>query len=355
MTNMSNWHYTKDGQAVGPIPFESLRQLTASGELPDGTLVWTQGMPNWLPPSEVPGLANPNAPAPEDVTTATHRSENPYAAPSSAANLAVNPSTNDLDDIAPGSEPLRIDMLISKSWDIFKNNIGVIFAVGIIYIVISIVASQIFSTIFPGSGDAIDIGLGDQFALQQQESIIAQILDGILSLFLGLGAIRIGLNLLKGHDASISDLFSQGRLLIRSIFASILVYILAALVAIPGGAIIFVSFTMGGGGNPNIAIAVIGVLLALIPAVFVAVRLSFAQHCLVDRDRATIDALSDSWTLTKDNAMRVILLYIVQGLLVVAGLLALVVGLLIALPLVYLSSVAAYLFLRHGWRAAAIN
>ncbi len=352
---MSSWHYTKDGQAVGPIPFESLRQLVASGELPDGTLVWTQGMPNWLPPSEVPGLSNPNTPISAESDAAPPTSENPYAAPSSAANLAVDPSTSELEDIAPGSEPLRIDMLISKSWDVFKRNIGIIFGFGIIYTIIIIASSIAINSVFPGSGGTIDIGLGEAYALQQNESITAQILNGIISLFLSLGAIRFGLNLVNGHDASIPDLFSQGRLLIRSILATILVYIMLAIVAIPGAAVIYASFNMGSSGEPNIAIAVLGVILALIPTIFIGVRMTFVQYCLVDRDRATIDAISDSWALTKDNVMRVILLFIVQALLVIGGMLALIVGVFIALPVIYLSSIVAYLFLRHGWRAAAIN
>lgn len=352
---MSNWHYTKDGQAVGPIPFESLRQLAVSGNLPDGTLVWTQGMSDWVSPSEVPGLANTSSPTSSPPDAAPAVSENPYAAPSSASNLAVNPTTNDLGDIEPGSEPLRIGMLISKSWDIFKNNIGIILGFGIVYLVITIAASYLFNMVFPTSGETIDLGFGEEFALQQDESPIAQILNSILSLFLGLGAIRFGLNLFNGYDASIPDLFSQGRLLLRSIFVYILLYILVAIVAIPGGAIIFASFNMGSGGEPNNAILIIGILLAFIPILYVVVRLSFAQHCLVDRDRATIDALKDSWALTKDNSMRIIALYIVQVLLVLGGALALIVGLIIALPVVYLSGIAAYLFLRHGWRAAANN
>jgi len=352
---MSTWHYTKDGQAVGPIPFESLRQLAAQGELPDGTLVWTQGMPNWVPPSEVPGLANPNTPTASQTDATPAASDNPYAAPASAANLAVNPTTSELDDIPPGSEPLLIGTLISKSWNVFKNNIGIILGFGIVYLVIAIAASLIFASIFPASGEAIDIGLGDRFAIQQSESVVAQILNNILGLFLALGAIRFGLNLFNGHDASIPDLFSQGRLLIRSIVATILVYLFAAIVAIPGSAIIFASLNMGSGGDPNIALLAIGIPLALIPAIYVGTRLYFTQYCLVDRDRSTLDALSDSWALTKNNILRLILLFIVQVMIVLAGVLALVVGLIIAAPVVYLSSIAAYLFLRHGWRAATIN
>ena len=54
---MSEWFYTKNEQQHGPVPIEQLNQLAATGALSPSDLVWKDGMPAWLPASQIPGLA----------------------------------------------------------------------------------------------------------------------------------------------------------------------------------------------------------------------------------------------------------------------------------------------------------
>lgn len=57
------WHYLTNGAQVGPVEIEDLKRLIVSGELPPTTLVWTDGMPQWRPVSEIPVLSqNPQNP-----------------------------------------------------------------------------------------------------------------------------------------------------------------------------------------------------------------------------------------------------------------------------------------------------
>src|SRR5947209_6494393 len=51
-----DWFYAKDGQQAGPVSALQLRQLAAAGQLGSSDLVWKQGMPKWVPASEVKGL-----------------------------------------------------------------------------------------------------------------------------------------------------------------------------------------------------------------------------------------------------------------------------------------------------------
>lgn len=69
---MKQWHYTKMGLQQGPVPEDELRQKIRRGEIGDATLVWHEGMADWLPISQVTELhqATPAATAPapaEDV------------------------------------------------------------------------------------------------------------------------------------------------------------------------------------------------------------------------------------------------------------------------------------------------
>ena len=50
------WYYTKGRQKVGPISADELKQLAASGQLSRTDLVWTDGMPEWIPAAKRKGL-----------------------------------------------------------------------------------------------------------------------------------------------------------------------------------------------------------------------------------------------------------------------------------------------------------
>jgi len=60
------WYYAQDGQRHGPIPKTQLDDLAASGQLRADDLVWTEGMSQWTPASQVEGLlpAAPPEPGP---------------------------------------------------------------------------------------------------------------------------------------------------------------------------------------------------------------------------------------------------------------------------------------------------
>jgi hypothetical protein len=53
---MRQWHYYLGGNSCGPVPEEQLVRFLASGNLPPDSLVWTEGMEEWLPAGQIPEL-----------------------------------------------------------------------------------------------------------------------------------------------------------------------------------------------------------------------------------------------------------------------------------------------------------
>lgn len=51
MSDARSWHYVLNGVQMGPVGEGSLRIMVREGELDPGTLVWTEGMPEWQPAS----------------------------------------------------------------------------------------------------------------------------------------------------------------------------------------------------------------------------------------------------------------------------------------------------------------
>lgn len=50
------WYHAKDGQSQGPYTVEELKELAASGIIQADSLVWKEGLQNWIPAAEIKGL-----------------------------------------------------------------------------------------------------------------------------------------------------------------------------------------------------------------------------------------------------------------------------------------------------------
>ncbi len=78
---MANWYYSQDGQQQGPIAEAELQQKVQSGQLASSSLVWKQGMGDWVAAStlevfQVTGMTPTVSPVPSSGPSS------PYAAPS---------------------------------------------------------------------------------------------------------------------------------------------------------------------------------------------------------------------------------------------------------------------------------
>ncbi len=75
------WHYAVGNSQQGPVAFTALQSLLRSGQLPPETDVWTAGMTDWKPASEVPGLV--------PTGTATRRTDATQAARVADGSISV--------------------------------------------------------------------------------------------------------------------------------------------------------------------------------------------------------------------------------------------------------------------------
>jgi membrane protease subunit (stomatin/prohibitin family) len=52
----AQWYFGINGQNVGPLAIDVVRQFVQMGQIRGDTLAWTNGQPSWLPASQVPAL-----------------------------------------------------------------------------------------------------------------------------------------------------------------------------------------------------------------------------------------------------------------------------------------------------------
>lgn len=324
---MSDWFYTKGGQQQGPVSFQQLKIIAGDGSVdPQNEMAWTSGMSDWQPMSSIEGLApataaTPEAPAPDP--------SNPYAAPASGWAAAEIPTGTALEEIVPGSEPISVGACVKRGFDITKRNFGTIILVGLTYFAVVIAASAVFTAMDSALGftpPAKDVQIDEAGGFTRVNWTATGPIDGIfsqvLSIFLALGLARIGLNLVSGNDVSVAMLFGGGRKLLPAIGASILFGLMVG----------------------------VGILLLIVPGIYLALRYGQFMNAMVDRDLGVIDSLKYSSSITTNNRLNLFLLALLSIAIVIAGALALVVGLIFAYPVVWLSWMVAFRWMQYGNR-----
>lgn len=89
-------------------------------------------------------------------------------------------------------------------------------------------------------------------------------------------------------------------------------------------------------------IVTVGFLLLIVPGVIAALGLYFASYFVIDRGAGPIDALKQSWHMTKGHKWQLFLFSLVLVGLNLLGLLALVIGIFVTVPITWLAITHAY-------------
>ncbi len=144
-------------------------------------------------------------------------------------------------------------------------------------------------------------------------SIVGAILT-IISIVFSIGMVRVVLNVYENKALKFENLYEDWRLIGW--------YIL--------------------GGIINGLLVILGLVLLIIPGIFVAVRLSMWPYIMLEGESNSIEAIKKSWKLTEGKVLKLIGLYLVQFLVVLLGIIALLVGVVVAMPVISLSLVFVY-------------
>jgi hypothetical protein len=320
---MQQWYYTSNGERQGPVSLGNLQGIARRGGLDaQKDMVWTDGMPDWKLICQMDDLFG------ENLASAAE-SFNPYAAPgTSPDNLLAQSPASSLDEVAPGSVNLDAMAVAKRALTLTKRHFAVLMGIGILYLVIvagvELGLSTIESALGWSSSAAFPGGFGADFSgAAKQHSVPGFLISTLFSTYLGLGLVRCCLSIASGDGATIATLFSQGPKLIKALLASLLFGLMV----------------------------MAGLLLLIVPGIVLMLRFAFYQEAIVDRNLGVIDAFKYSAQLTQNNRLNLFRLGLLSILIVLAGVLALFVGLIFAIPMVSLITPLAYRFLQYGERA----
>lgn len=319
-SGMDQWYYAKGGQQTGPIGLEALRELIGNGTIDPATdLVWNPSMTDWVPASQIPVLVDA---ARSGRSPTSLKPSQPFAYPL---------STGAIEEIIPGSEPIIPTACVKRSWDLTVKHIGPLLAVVAIYVAISVALSLVSGAIGTAMGiqQQAPVSTAPSFGQAAETTgpqlvyiILSNVISSLVSVFLMLGFIRIGLNIVSGKEFSVGMLFGEGGKVVRAFFAQILFGLMIGL----------------------------GLLLLIFPGIYLALRYSQYMNAIVDKDMGIMDAFNYSASITTNNKANLFVIFLFTIGIIIAGCLAFIVGLIFAYPMIGVMWIVAYRWMQYGGR-----
>lgn len=258
------------------------------------------------------------------------------------------------------THPFSIGGAVGFGWKRSWKNFWWLLLVGIIFTAINAVI-----TLTTAGGETAGMDMSDPAALQEQLTastgspigLIGSLVQFLVTVFLGLGVIRIALAVTTGDRVRIGRLWSfqgYGRYLLGSIVVAIVV-----------GVAFMIPFGIGlaiSAGTNQVAWVILGLILGLIAAILLGLGFSFYGYLIIDKDAKGLSSLGESWRTVKPHFGGLFGLHIVVGLVliatlvvaVIAGILLIFVGLLVTIPIagVLLFGIPAFTF-AYAYRTLA--
>lgn len=292
-----------DGKEYGSISAEQLRQWISEGRVNAQTQALVEGTTDWKPLSSFPEFA--------DVLGVGQPPLSASPAPAMDAGAWQQEVLSRDYDLAIGS-------CISRGWNLFTGNLGIILGVVVVYVLI-----QIGISIF------------------QQIPLLGALVALVNIVFLA-GPFQAGLNYfflknIRREAVGIGDIFSGFQRNYWQIVAgNIVITLLICAAAIPGGVIMAISFVPmianHAAAPMTIAGIIVGAIVILIPIIYLSMGWIFALVLIIDRQMEFWPAMELSRKTVGKHWWSVFALLIVCALVNIAGILACCVGLLASIP-----------------------
>jgi hypothetical protein len=231
--------------------------------------------------------------------------DNPYAAPSVDATV-----TPELAGAASRPRDWTLGHVFGVGWNAVKAQplpiVGGMFLVTVVQWAVQSLMQLILV------GDAAESG---NFArILSGMGLMFPVLT-VLGVYFMVGQVRVALTAARGQQVEIGTYFSGYDKLLPGIILGILLYLGVAL----------------------------GIVLFVIPGIILALGWALAFFVMVDTDASATEALAASWQQTKGQKGKIFLFYLAAAGIAILGLIALYVGLFVALPVILIATAEMYL------------
>lgn len=198
-------------------------------------------------------------------------------------------------------DKFTIGEVVSYGWEAFKANAVVLIGIFVIISVLNSVPSVYLQVAGPENA-----GSAPYFIIMAAVWLV--------SMLASCGTVKILLDIHDGRGGDFADLFTNVDPFVSFLLGSLLLGLIVA----------------------------IGTVLLIVPGIYLGIRFSMFSFAVVDEGLGPVEALKRSWELTEGQALNLFLLGLVFAGLEIAGVIALCVGIFVAVPVVMMGSVFVY-------------
>jgi len=197
------------------------------------------------------------------------------------------------------NKDFSIGEAIKAGWEATKSHLGILIVIQIVFILVGYVPL-----------------IGGELLIPKARWVgVLLLLSGYaLQLIMLLGIVKISVKLADKEPIAVGDMFAQAGRLFPFVVATLIF---------------------------DLAI-VLGTVLLVIPGVIVFLGLCFYSFPLVDKKAGMVDALKQSWALTKGVKLKILGFLIVVSLVNMLGVLLLLIGMFVTVPVTYVAFAHVY-------------
>ncbi len=258
-----DWYYEANGATIGPIAKAELQVLRLSGQLTDVTLVWREGLSNWIPYSEA--FAD-SAPVSRSEETRPADLSNPYAPPKTWTD-----SAQEIDESVLREGDLSLGSVIATSLRLYFRTLPHTILIHLLFwIPLTLVLSYLDYHVFDLTR-AVD---------EMKSTHLTNALDATVGMIVT-GAIFY--QFVLTWDGAKGGFWRSMGMGFRRWGWLILTRLLVTL------------------------LTTVGLLLLIIPGIYLLVRLTFAELCVVAENESASRAMTRSGELVEGQFWRILI------------------------------------------------
>ncbi len=253
------------------------------------------------------------------------------------------------DRLLRGEYKVEVSGFIGQAWELFKQEpgkyIGFSFVLFVVYLIEQVFGKLLDSGKFGGGYQDYSSGI---FWGQLLILLVISISISLLTIPLYAGANVVAFKQMSGQKAEFSNFFHGYRymasLIASSLAQGFIMFVAIFVIALVSGGLVF---GLGSAGHlspssDHPALYILLIIPIFVVTIYIGVLYVFSQSLIIDRRLGFWQAMEMSRKVVQKQWFSVFGLVIVIGLLNVLGALALIVGLLVTLPVSYLTLAVAY-------------
>jgi uncharacterized membrane protein len=202
---------------------------------------------------------------------------------------------------------------IAWGWRKFTENVGAVILAMLTMIAITLIVGFLSAALGGGFSARTPMEGPLQFESAGPGQFLAQLIQSVVGIFLGGVAAKAALEVTEGKPFDFFGAFGKVNL-VQLLIAGVLVGIAT----------------------------LIGFVLLIIPGLIVMFLTYFTTYAIVDDDKSAIDGIKHSVKLISDNVGSALVLALLNVLVIIAGFVALCVGLIVAFPVTIFATAYAY-------------